>query len=201
MKTLKQNKGLLVIVSSPSGGGKDSVIAGLMKIFPGSVDFVTTTTRPPRNEEKNGDDYRFVPKEQFEDMIKNNELIEHNLYAENYYGTERAKMEEALASHPIVFSNIEVNGKRNFDKAGFKHLSIFLLPESLEILKERIVKRGGLTQEKIAARVAQAKKEIAESDIYDYRIYNRQGKLDEAVKKAAEIIRKHLPVDKKTEIS
>lgn len=184
--------GLLVIVSSPSGGGKDSVIAGLMKIFPGSVDFVTTTTRPPRNEEKNGVDYHFVSKEQFEEMIKNNELIEHNLYAGNYYGTERAKMKEALAGHPVVFSNIEVNGKRNFDKAGFKHLSIFLLPESLDILKERIIQRGGLTPEKIEARVAQAAKEIAESDIYDFRVYNRQGKLDEAIKEAAEIIKTQL---------
>ncbi len=188
-------KGQLVIISSPSGGGKDSVIRGLIEILPDAVRYLTTTTRPMRPGEKNGIDYHYVTREEFEIMIKNNELIEYNEYADNYYGTEKARLNELLDNHKIVFSNIEINGKKNFDKDGWINISIFLLPESLEILKQRIISRGGLTDEIIAKRLETAKKEIAESDIYDYKIVNFQGKLDETVSNVAKIISDHIGLD------
>ena len=184
--------GLLTIISSPSGGGKDAVIRGLLDIFPGSIKFMTTTTRPPRPNEQNGVHYNFVSREEFEKMIQNGELIEHNFYAENYYGTEKNKLNKLLSEHPLVFSNIEINGKRNFDKSGWKNLSIFLLPESMEVLKQRIERRGGIEPAIVAERLETAKKEIADADIYNYKIVNYQGKLDETIAKIAEIIRKHL---------
>lgn len=192
-------KGQLIIISSPSGGGKDSVIRGLVKLLPGSIKFVTTTTRPMRPGEENGVDYHFVAKDEFKKMIQNNELIEFNIYSDNYYGTEKKRMTDLLDEHTIVFSNIEINGKKNFDRAGWENLSIFLMPESLETLKQRIVARGGLTDDKIATRLETAKDEIAQSDIYDYKLTNYQGKLDETIEKTAEIIRKHLGLDKKRE--
>jgi len=185
--------GLLVIISSPSGGGKDSVIRGLIEKIPNSIKFLTTTTRPPRPGEKNDIDYHFVSREDFEKMIKNNELIEYNVYADNYYGTEKTRLDELLNNNSVVFSNIEINGKRNFDKAGRENLSIFLLPESLEVLKQRIETRGGLTADIIEKRLETAKKEIAESDIYDYKIVNYQGKLDETIENTTKIIEKYLP--------
>lgn len=185
-------KGLLVIISSPSGGGKDSVIRGLLDKIPNSVRFLTTTTRPMRSGEQNGVDYHFVSRENFEEMIKNDELIEYNIYADNYYGTEKKRMKEMLDKYAVVFSNIEVNGKKNFDKSGWKNLSIFLLPESLEVLRRRIEARGGLTPEIIQKRLETAEKEIAESDIYDYKIINAEGKLNEAVEQAEKTIKKHL---------
>lgn len=184
--------GLLVIISSPSGGGKDSVIRGLLEKIPNSVKFLTTTTRPPRPGEKNGIDYHFVSREDFEKMIKSDELVEYNVYADNYYGTEIIRLDELLNNHAVVFSNIEINGKRNFDKAGRENLSIFLMPESLEILKQRIETRGGLTPDIIEKRLETAKKEIADSNIYDNKIVNYQGKLDETIENTAKIIKKHL---------
>lgn len=184
--------GLLVIISSPSGGGKDSVIRGLFEKIPNSIKFLTTTTRPPRPGEKNGIDYHFVSREDFEKMIKNNEMVEYNVYADNYYGTEKTRLDELLSNNSVVFSNIEINGKRNFDKAVRENLSIFLLPESLEILRQRIEARGGLTPDIIEKRLETAKKEIAESDIYDFKIVNYQGKLDETIEKTAKIINDRL---------
>lgn len=187
--------GHLVIISSPSGGGKDAVIRELIKIFPNSAKLMTTTTRPQRPGEQNGVDYNFVTREQFQTMIADGKFIEHNIYADNYYGTEKQRLENNLQTHDLVFSNIEVNGKKNFDASGWKNLSIFLLPESEEILKQRIETRGGLTPDKIAERLKTAINEVAESTIYDCKIANYQGKLDETVQKIAEIISKRFSLD------
>jgi guanylate kinase len=193
-------KGHLIVISSPSGGGKDSVIRGLEKILPDSVRFLTTTTRPMRPGEEDGIDYHFVAKDEFERMIRDNELIEFNIYSDNYYGTEKTRLAGLLEKHTIVFSNIEINGKKNFDKTDWENLSIFLLPENMEVLKQRIIARGGLTDEIIAKRLKTAEKEIAESDIYDYKIVNHQGKLDKTIEEAAEIIRRRFGLDTKSDL-
>lgn len=193
-------KGHLIVISSPSGGGKDSVIRGLEKILPGSVRFLTTTTRPMRPGEEDGIDYHFVAKDEFERMIRDDELIEFNIYSDNYYGTEKTRLAGLLEKYPIVFSNIEINGKKNFDKTGWENLSIFLLPENMEVLKQRIIARGGLTDEIIAKRLKTAEKEIAESDIYDYKIVNYQGKLDKTIEEAAEIIKRRFGLDIKNDL-
>ncbi len=181
-------KGLLVIISAPSGNGKDTVIEALLKIIPNSTRFITTTSRPPRPGNQEGVDYYFISKEEFENKIKNNEFLEYNFYAGNYYGTEKKRLEEMLSNHSVVFSAIEVNGKHNLDKAKVKNLSIFLLPDSLEILKNRIRQRGGVSEEIIEERMKTAKYEIENSLDYDYRIVNENGKLDETIDKLAKII-------------
>jgi guanylate kinase len=187
--------GHLVIISSPSGGGKDAVINELIKIFPQTAKLMTTTTRAPRPGEQNGVSYNFVTREEFQKMIDEKKLVEHNLYADNYYGTEKSQLENDLKKYDIVFSNIEINGKKNFDRAGWSNLSIFLLPESDEILRERIERRGGLTPDKIAERLKTAVNEVAESAIYDYKIVNYQGKLAETVKKIAKILSDRFGLD------
>jgi len=191
---MKENskRGQLIIISSPSGGGKDAVIRALLKIFPGSARLVTTTSRPMRPHNIQGVDYHFINKKEFEDKIKNNEFLENNFYAGNYYGLEKTRLSEALASHDLVFTQIEVNGKNNLDKAKIPNLSIFLLPNSLEILKKRIEKRGGISPEVIEERLRVAEKEIKESKTYDYRVMNQEGKLLETVDNVAKIIRKQL---------
>lgn len=189
--------GTLVIISSPSGGGKDSVINALLQRFPTAIRLLTTTSRPMRPGNREGVDYHFVSENEFKQMIASGEFIEHNFYAGNYYGSERARVESTLASHPIAFTQIEVNGKHSIDKTNIPHLSIFLLPESLEILKNRIEKRGGITPELIAERLAIAEKEIAESEDYDYKIVNYEGKFEETVDKIAQILTERLAIDKK----
>ena len=187
--------GHLVIISSPSGGGKDAVIRELIKIFPNSAKLMTTTTRPQRPGEQNGVDYNYVTREQFQTMIDEGKFIEHNIYADNYYGTEKQRLENNLQTHDMVFSNIEVNGKKNFDASGWENLTVFLLPESEEILKQRIEARGGLTPDKIAERLKTAINEVAQAIIYDYKIVNYQGKLDETVQNVAKILAERFGLD------
>lgn len=182
-------QGFLIIISSPTGGGKDSVIRELLKIFPRSTRLVTTTSRPPRPGNIEGVDYHFVSKDQFAEQINNNAFLEYNIYAGNYYGTEKAKLDNLLKQHDLVFTQIEVNGKHNLDKQGVSNISIFLLPENLTILKKRVQRRGGLTPEIIEERLKTAENEIDASLDYDYRIVNKDGKMMETVDEIAEIIR------------
>lgn len=182
-------RGLLVIISSPSGGGKDSVINALLKIFPDSARLVTTTSRPKRPGNKEGVDYYFISEEEFLNKITDNEFVEYNNYSNNFYGTEKKNLQKSLAENKIVFTQMEVNGKHNLDKANITHLSIFLLPQDLETLAKRIEQRGGLSPEDIENRLKIAKTEIDQSNDYDYRIVNKEGKLEETIQKVANIIR------------
>jgi len=182
---------LFVVISSPSGGGKDSVINELIKQLNNSARLVTTTTREPRPGNKDGVDYFFVSREDFEEKIKNIKLVEYNNYAGNYYGIEKEKLENALAEHEIVFTQIEVNGKHNLDRQNIPHLSIFLVPNDLEILADRIRRRGGVTEEVIKKRLEIAKNEIEQSADYDYRIVNKDGDFDQTVANIREIIIEH----------
>ena len=193
-------KGLLVVISSPSGGGKDSVINALLKIFKSSTRLVTTTSRPPRPGNKEGVDYYFISTEEFEKRVAAGGFVEHNIYNGNYYGIEKKNLVKTLEDYNVVLTQIEVNGKHNLNHKGIDHLSIFLLPEDLEILRKRIEKRGGLTPEQIDERIETAKKEIKESTDYDYRIVNKEGKLEETVEEVAQIITKRLDLDKKASI-
>ena len=116
---MKDTSGHLVIISSPSGGGKNSVINALMTRFLNSARLVTTTTRPMRPLEKDGIDYVFVTHEEFEQKLQAGDFLEHNKYAAgHYYGTDRKTLEHLLDSHPLVFSQIEVNGKHQSDREG-----------------------------------------------------------------------------------
>jgi guanylate kinase len=185
-------KGLLVVISSPSGGGKDSVINALLKIVPNSSRLITTTTRPMRPGNQDGVDYYFISEEKFKEKIKKDEFVEYNLYSDNYYGSQKKYLNESLIKHDLVFTQMEVNGKHNLDKQSIPHLSIFLLPEDLNNLKERITKRGGLSPEQIKRRLETAKKEVEESKDYDYKVINKEGELKQTIAKIKEIIEKEL---------
>jgi len=185
-------KGLLVIISSPSGGGKDSVMNAVLKTIPNSARLITTTSRIPRPDQKDGVDYHFITPENFKEKIENNEFVEYNFYADNYYGVEKKELEKTLENHDLVLTQIEVNGKHNFDKQGIPHISIFLLPESIETLQKRVEKRGGISPELIKERMDTAKSEIKKSSDYDYKVVNYEGKLKETIKKITEIIKKSL---------
>ncbi len=186
---MEDKQGQLIIISSPSGGGKDSIIRELLKLFPNTTRLITTTSRPPRPGNIEGVDYHFVNQKEFTDKIKNGDFLEYNIYAGQHYGIEKAKLTELLSKYELVFTQIEVNGKHNLDKKGIKSLSIFLLPENLEILKKRIQRRGGLTPEIIAERLKTAEKEMTDSADYDYRLVNKDGKMAETVNEIAVIIR------------
>lgn len=184
--------GTLILVSSPSGGGKNSVIKALLSQFENAAQFVTTTTREPREGEEHGTDYFFRSREEFEAMMERGEFVETNDYAGNLYGTEKAKLDEFLSKYDLVFSQADVHGKHSLDKLDIPHLSIFLLPESIEILKERIISRGGVSEEKMQERMRIAEEELETSKDYDHRIVNVEGKLEETVAEIARIIREYV---------
>ncbi len=174
-------KGLLVVISAPSGGGKDSVIRELIKRIPHSARCVTTTSRPPRPGNVEGLDYYFISEAEFLEKIKRGAFVEYNTYAGNYYGTEKAVLERALETYDVVYTQVEINGKRSFDRLQIPHLSIFLKPSDLEVLRDRIIARGGHTREEIDERLEIARHQIAEAGIYDFCIVNEQGKFEDTV--------------------
>jgi len=186
------HRGLLVVISSPSGGGKDTVIRELLARIPNATRNITTTSRPRRPGNKEGVDYYFISREAFESKIAAGDFVEYNEFAGNYYGTEKHRLEESLAHHPVVFTQVEVNGKRSFDRLGILHVSIFLLPESLDILRERIVTRGGVDEDALEVRLKIAEEEIQQADLYDFQITNFEGKLEETVVQIMGIIREHM---------
>lgn len=184
--------GKLVIISSPSGGGKDAIISALLKRFDRSTKLITTTTRSPRPDDKEGTTYYFIDKNNFEEKINCGEIIEYNFYTGNYYGITKTELNNKLNNFKIVFTNVDVHGRRNLTDVGFKILSIFLLPENLEDLKIRISRRGGLSESEIKQRLETAKDEINFADEYDFQVVNKTGKMSETIDNVAKIITEHL---------
>ncbi len=180
--------GTLVVISSPSGAGKNSVIRRLLEIFPSSARFVTTTTRSPRPGEQEGKDYFFVSRENFEAMVGEDKFIEHNVYADEYYGSEKEKLEAVLQKYDYVFVAMDVNGKHSLDTLGIPHVSIFLLPEDMSVLEQRIEVRGGVTEQEVQKRLATAREELKAANDYDRKVVNPEGKMEEAVQEIVEFL-------------
>lgn len=179
-------KGVLFVLSGPSGVGKGTVRE---KLFEESTDLrysISMTTREKRAGEINGVDYFYKTKEEFEELIKQNQLLEHAQYVSNYYGTPKDYVEETLNSGQDVFLEIEVQGalqvQENFPEAVF----IFLFPPSLEELKNRIVSRGTESEELVLNRLKEAKKEIDMMYKYDYVVVNDN--VSDAVLKVKSVI-------------
>lgn len=187
-----KKEGRLIVISSPSGGGKDSIINSLVQIIPHSARLVTTTTRPMRPGNIEGLDYYFISQKTFKSKLAKKDFVEFNVYSNNYYGIQKKHLKQSLSKYQAIFTPIEVNGKHSLDKLKIPHLAIFLLPESLAILKKRIKKRGGLTPEQIKQRMRIAREEIKQSQDYNYRVVNREGKLNQTIAAIAKIITREL---------
>ncbi|SDB88013.1 guanylate kinase [Pelagirhabdus alkalitolerans] len=182
-----EQKGILFILSGPSGVGKGTVRKSLFEKDTELRYSISTTTRPIREGEKEGVDYFYRSKNEFEEMIENNQLLEYAQYVGNYYGTPRQYVEETLDAGKDVFLEIEVQGalqvKENFPEGVF----IFLSPPSLEELKNRIVSRGTETESLVMNRLKAAKEEIELMDAYDYVVVNDQ--VSRAVDKVQAIVK------------
>ncbi|MDO4775035.1 MAG: guanylate kinase [Aerococcaceae bacterium] len=193
---MANTRGLLIVLSGPSGVGKGTVRAAVFKnnIF-NYVYSVSATTRAMRPGEVDGKDYYFVSREEFEHLIETNALLEHAEYVGNYYGTPIQKIEENLAAGNDVFLEIEVQGALKVRERMPEGVFIFLAPPNLKELELRITGRGTDDAAVIYERMQMAREEIELMQHYDYVVVN--DKVDNAVNKINAIIQsEHLKVDR-----
>lgn len=180
---MKDEKGLLVVVSGPAGSGKGTVNQLLLK----TGDFVfsvSATTRAPRPGEVDGVNYHYIAREEFEARIARGELLEYTQYCGNYYGTLRSETDAVLASAKNLLLEIEVEGAMNIKRQYPEAVLIMLLPPSYKVLEARLRGRGTETEEVIRKRMARAREELEYLPRYDYVVYNQEGGVEQA---AAEI--------------
>ena len=180
------SKGILFVVSGPSGCGKGTILAEILKDerFYYSI---SATTRAPRPGEVNGVNYHFIDKNEFEELIANDGMLEYASYCDNYYGTPRKPVEDMLNEGKHVILEIEVQGALKVMEKCPEAISVFILPPSLKELRRRLNKRGTETEEVIEKRLAQAEGEIRQADKYSYVMIN--GALEDAVDDLFAIIR------------
>ncbi|AOY77375.1 guanylate kinase [Clostridium formicaceticum] len=165
-------KGLLIVVSGPSGAGKGTICKNLLKSNKQIKISVSATTRDPRKGEVEGENYYFISKEQFEDMIKQDALLEYASVYDNYYGTPKKYVLENLENGNDVLLEIDIAGALQVKEKFADGVFIFILPPSLEELKKRIVTRGTESQKDIEKRYGCAIEEIEQVIKYDYAIFN-----------------------------
>ncbi len=188
-KNSGSGKGLLVILSAPSGCGKTSIVERLLKRHPDWVRSISATTRAPRIDEKDKEDYFFLPRQEFERLIADGKILEHATIYGNLYGTPRDFVMTHISQGKIVILTIDVQGTKQVMKSWNKEetfLSVFILPPSVKALRERLKGRNTETPEEIEKRIEIAQDEIKAATLYDKTVINQN--LDQAVMEVENII-------------
>ena len=183
-------RGLLVIISAPSGGGKDAVIEQLVPELHGAVVYVTATSRAPRPGEVNGVHYFFYSPEKFRDEIEQGNFLEWSMVHGEFKGVRGDAVAETLREHRIVIVKPDPQGTRKLKAVLPEALTIFIQPPSLKSLRRRLVRRGTETPASLEIRMKNAEIEMAAAPEYDHVVVNEDGKLDETVRQVADIIRR-----------
>lgn len=166
------NKGRVYIISGPSGSGKDSVMKKVFEKQPDIAFSISSITRDMRPGEVEGEKYNFISRERFEQMIQNDELLEHNIFVGNYYGTPKAPVINCIENGKDMLIEVDVNGAEQIREKMPEAVSIFIMPPSLEVLKKRLTGRGTDSAEVIEKRLNEALREIASAKDYDYIVVN-----------------------------
>lgn len=169
---MNNNKGLLIILSGPSGAGKDTVLREVLDHNDKVRLSISATTRQPRQGEEDGKDYHFISRERFETLIQEDGVLEYAEYCGNYYGTPRAQMETWLNEGLDVILEIEVQGAKKVMAKCPGAVSVFILPPSFAVLEKRLRRRGTDSEEDVQKRLAVARGEILQAADYDYMIVN-----------------------------
>ncbi len=183
-----ERRGLMFVLSSPSGAGKTTLSRLLIKRTPGLKMSVSVTTRAKRPGEVEGKDYLFVDKARFEEMVKRHELLEWATVFDNRYGTPRAPVEAALSAGQDVLFDIDWQGTQQLrEKARADVVSVFILPPSAADLEKRLHSRAQDTQEVIRGRMSRASHEMSHWAEYDYIVINRD--VDEAFAEVQSILK------------
>ncbi|MBN2186858.1 MAG: guanylate kinase [Dehalococcoidia bacterium] len=179
---------LLIVLSGPSGVGKDAVLARMRKLGCPFHYVVTATTRPQRAKERNGIDYHFLSQEEFEQMIHTEQLIEWAKVYGNYYGVPRDELARALPKEVDVIMKVDVQGAATIKKILPQAVFIFLMPPSMKDLELRLKRRHSESVNDLALRSDKAKEEIKSLPLFDYVVTSYQGKLDDIVSQINAIV-------------
>lgn len=179
-------RGKLIVISGPSGAGKSTVVNRAIQGRDDMCFSTSVTTRSPRPGEVDGKDYFFIQPEQFRQMVEKGELLEHADYVAHSYGTPKAFVEKQMDAGYNVILDIEVQGARQVREKMPDAVLILLLPPSMDELRRRLINRGTDSLEVIDARIARAREELKEAELYDYIIVN--DKLDVAAAEFAAIL-------------
>jgi len=185
-RTQTSPQGVLYVVSSPSGGGKGTLIRRVLEVVPDLSYSVSYTTRAPRNGEVDGREYFFVNRQRFEEMINEGAFLEWANVHGNLYGTaKRQVISETNAGVDIVLE-VDVQGAASVRKLGLDSVSIFILPPSRETLRQRLIARGSDSAEELAVRLNNAPAELEQYEAFDYVIFNDE--IDRASAQLAAIV-------------
>ena len=184
------NKGIVIVISGPSGSGKGTVVEQLRKIYPNAGVSVAATTRQKRTGEVDGVHYHYKSREEFEKLIESGEVLEHTTYNGNYYGTLRSEAEKIVNSGRDLILEIEVDGAGQIKKLlGDECTAVMLIAPDHKELESRLRGRGTDTEEAILNRLATARKEISLAPMYDYIVVNENGKVEECAENIVAIIK------------
>lgn len=167
-----ESHGKLFVISAPSGAGKSTLVHRVLKTLPDVGYSVSFTTRAPRVREVEGKDYFFVSREEFENKIEANDFLEYALVHENYYGTSRTAVLQELSAGRDVILEIDVQGAASIKKKVAEAVSIFILPPSFEVLKERLFGRATDSAENLKVRLQNAYGEVEQYKKFDYIVIN-----------------------------
>ena len=179
-------RGLLFVVSSPSGGGKGTLIHRVLNSVPGLSYSVSYTTRAPRNGEVDGVDYFFVSTEKFEELVAAGELLEWARVHSNFYGTSREQVSKEMAAGSDIILEVDVQGAASVRKLLPDSVSIFILPPSFEVLRHRLIARNTDSPMELELRLRNAPVELRQYVDFDYVIINDE--LDQATSQLGSII-------------
>lgn len=165
---------MVLIISAPSGSGKSTLVGRLLNNVPGLVFSISYTTRKPRGHEREGENYHFISREEFEERIARDEFLEYAEVFGNYYGTHCSVIEQAEAAGKDLVLDIDVQGARQLKRKIPKAVTIFILAPSRQVLEQRLRARSEDSDEVIERRLREAAEEIRNYNAYDYILINEE---------------------------
>jgi guanylate kinase len=191
---MSEHQGRIIVVSAASGSGKTTIVRNLLSEMPELQFSISATTRDKRENEIDGKHYRFITELDFENKIRNNEFIEWEQFYDYYYGTLRDDVESKLNSGISVVLEVDVKGAVNIKRTYENAVLIFIMPPSIEVLKERLIQRNTESKTDLRKRFERMEMELSYKDKFDYVVVN--DKLERAQNEVLEIVKKEISEDK-----